>query len=410
MKKSLTDLSKLTPQEKLALINNLRTQVLPEDDSETMTIIKHEKRSLLSLLSIGELPPITSATLAYLPISDQSKSLPIKEIFDHLPTLFNIYQFSYGSIGLIVLPIDENDLFQSKQLVNSMLKKALTLCSFIGASHISLAGLLPSITQYGEEIKNHTPKTSSLSITTGHATTTATVVITLENILQNKNRIIQNETLGFLGLGSIGQSSLELILSSLPHPKEIILCDIALLENKINQIKTTIIANGFKGKVTCLFSDQHAPTQFYKSSIIIGATNQANILDVSKLNPQTIVIDDSIPHCFDANKAFERMTNQKDIICIEAGIIEASHTIQEVRYSPKELIPYQKYLPKIITHRKESEITSCILSSLLTATYTELPPSTGIPNINLAKKHLKILKELNFNAPKLRLNGTDIPI
>ena len=104
------------------------------------------------------------------------------------------------------------------------------------------------------------------------------------------------------------------------------------------------------------------------------------------------------------------MADQKDIICIEAGIIEASHTIQEIRFAPKELAPYQQYLPKIITQRKESEITSCILSSLLTATYTELPPATGIPNIYSAKEHLKILKKLNFNAPKLRLNGTDIPI
>ena len=60
--------------------------------------------------------------------------------------------------------------------------------------------------------------------------------------------------------------------------------------------------------------------------------------------------------------------------------------------------------------RKNKEITSCILSSLLTATNKELPPSTGITNNNLAKKHLDILKKMNFHATIPRINGKDIPI
>tara|TARA_B100000427_G_scaffold329834_1_gene348346 strand:- start:11910 stop:13142 length:1233 start_codon:yes stop_codon:yes gene_type:complete len=403
-------LETLTPQEKLNLIKTLQKKIETQPNSDINPIIHYEKQQLLPLIATGELTKVTSATIAYLPIKDSTISQPIKTIFQNLPTLFNIYRLSFGSIGLIVLPIDENDLYESKTLIQTKLKQAIQLCSFIGANCISLAGLLPSITQYGKEIQSLIPKNIKLSVTTGHATTTATVLITLENILQQNQRKITNEILGFLGLGSIGQSTLKLILTTLPHPKEIILCDIPAMKNLINKLISDIKQLGYQGKITYFESKENAPEKFYKASVIIGATNQANILKINKLNPNTIVIDDSIPHCFDADQAYQRMQTKKDIICIEAGIINAPNNIQEHRYYPDEIKPYIAYLPRIIINRKNKEITSCILSSLLTATHNELPPSTGITNNNLAKKHLNILNKMNFHATNPRINGKDIPI
>ncbi|MGC3968651.1 MAG: hypothetical protein QM775_15125 [Pirellulales bacterium] len=63
-------------------------------------------------------------------------------------------------------------------------------------------------------------------MTTGHATTTATVVMTIRRALSLAGRDITREQVSFLGLGSIGTSTLRLMLSALPHPQQLSFCDI----------------------------------------------------------------------------------------------------------------------------------------------------------------------------------------
>ena len=405
-----TNITSLTPQEKLALIQKLKQEKKKSEiTSLNKQTIQYEHRSLLNLIATGQLQKVNAATLAYLPLQNESISEKIKAIFKQLPILFNIFEFSFGSTAIIVLPIDENDLFNHKSLLKAQLEKGLHLANFIGAKSISLAGLIPSVTQYGSDIISLIPKKSTMEITTGHATTTATVIITLKELLKNQNKTIQNEVIGFVGIGSIGQSSLKLMLKTLPHPKELILCDIPAVKVLFDTLKTEIRQLGFKNKIKFIESSNQAPKEFYQASIIIGATNQANILDINQLKPGTILIDDSIPHCFDANKAYKRMESQKDIICIEAGMINSPEPIKENRYLPNEIKPFLSYLPKIILNRLDCEMTSCVLAGLLTSTHTNIKASTGIPNHEIAKTHYNTLINMNFHAPKLRINGQNIP-
>ena len=404
------DIASLSPQEKLALIQKLKQEKkITEKTHVNQPLILHEHRSLLDLIATGQLQKLNAATLAYLPIQNKSISEKIKTIFKQLPILFNIFEFSFGSTAIIILPIDENDLFNHKLLLKAQLEKGLHLANFIGAKSISLAGLIPSVTQYGTDIISLIPQKSTMEITTGHATTTATVIITLKELLKNQNKTIQNEIIGFVGIGSIGQSSLKLMLNTLPHPKELILCDIPAVKILFDTLKTEIRQLGFKNKIKFIESAHQVPKEFYQSTIIIGATNQANVLDINQLKPGTILIDDSIPHCFDANKAYERMQSQKDIICIEAGMINSPEPIKETRYLPDEIKPFLSYLPKIILNRLSCEMTSCILAGLLTSTHANIKASTGIQNHESAKIHYNTLMKMNFHAPKLRINGQNIP-
>ena len=57
-------------------------------------------------------------------------------------------------------------------------------------------------------------------------TTCAAVVLNIRRILREAGRNLGQERVGFLGLGSIGLSSLYLMLHCLPHPREILLCDV----------------------------------------------------------------------------------------------------------------------------------------------------------------------------------------
>ena len=148
---------------------------------------------------------------------------------------------------------------------------------------------------------------------------------------------------------------------------------------------------------------------FYEASLIIGATNKANILDIKQLKPGTIVIDDSIPHCFCSKTAYKRMNQKKDIICVEAGILTAPTDIAEERYVPKQLDKLKQFLPGIYTKREKNEITSCIFSSLITQKFKDIPHTIGMVDYLSAKKHYKICKEHKYTGTLLRLNGQNIP-
>ena len=72
----------------------------------------------------------------------------------------------------------------------------------------------------------------------------------------------------------------------------------------------------------------------YESSLIIGATNVSNILDIARLKPGTLLIDDSGPHCFDKKAAVERLQKSADILFTEGGVLESSVPLEKMFYLP----------------------------------------------------------------------------
>jgi hypothetical protein len=76
------------------------------------------------------------------------------------------------------------------------------------------------------------------------------------------------------------------------------------------------------------------PKEFYESRLIIGATNVPDDLEVERLEPGTLIVDDSGPHCFQVPKAIERSMSQQDILFTEGGILQSSTVIPCLRYLP----------------------------------------------------------------------------
>src|SRR5205823_12127012 len=87
----------------------------------------------------------------------------------------------------------------------------------LGAGAVSLTGLLPSATDYGRNLVRAVAGQDVPAITTGHATTTATVVLSIRRLLAEAGRDLARERVAFVGLGSVGTSVLRLMLRCLPH-------------------------------------------------------------------------------------------------------------------------------------------------------------------------------------------------
>ena len=105
------------------------------------------------------------------------------------------------------------------------------------------------------------------------------------------------------------------MLRYLPHPAEIILCDVYSKFDFLSQTRQKIIDEfDFRGKVHIALSQPTVPPEIYKATLIIGATNVPDILDITQLQPGTMIVDDSAPHCFRLEDAIQRFEEHADIL------------------------------------------------------------------------------------------------
>ncbi|HEY9296096.1 MAG TPA: non-ribosomal peptide synthetase, partial [Phormidium sp.] len=314
--------------------------------TEESPFFKLEQRSLLSLFAVGKIASVDSAALGYIPLSllketNLTRDEILQDWFDNLPMWDADMETKWGRIAGLTLPIFEDELYSDQQTLVQMVVESLEMAGRIGAKTVSLTGLIPSATDYGREIakaiegRNDLPK-----ITTGHATTCSTVVLTIKKILQISNRSLQREKVAFIGLGSIGINTLRLMLKCLPHPQSIIVCDIYSKLESLQNLQRELSGDlGFRGSVQIATSSSSSelPREIYDATLIIGATNVPDILDIKRVKPGTLIVDDSGPHCFSPEQAIERFEKHKDILFTEGGALHAPDPIETVIYVPQSI-------------------------------------------------------------------------
>ncbi len=187
--------------------------------------IQLETPSLLSLFSVGKIPPVDGVALGYLRDSDLevfgwSRDYIINNLYENLPVLTTVQQTNWGRIGVIIWPRFSSDLYSNQDDAVMVIIEALEMAARIGAKFVSLTGLIPSATDYGSAITKAIANRQDLpKITTGHSTTSAAVVLTIKKICEQSQRNISGDKVGFIGLGSVGMNVLSLMLKCLPHPQ-----------------------------------------------------------------------------------------------------------------------------------------------------------------------------------------------
>jgi len=379
------------------------------DHNETIHAKTIERRPLDVLLAMGEIAPVNSGAIVYLNeyLSNET-GMQEKEIinkwFNNSPVVSSIINTALGSIAVTTIPIFSKDLYINPEALVTKVLEATKLMGHFGAKVVSLTGTIPSATDYGNKIVSNSAYNNQLPvITTGHETTTATVLMTIEKILESANRKIENETIGFLGLGSVGTATLQLMMKSLPFPRELILCDLYTKTNELEKMKQDLINTyHFNNKISIVASSKNIPDEFFHSTFIVGATNVPDILDIFKLKPGTIIVDDSGPHCFDINQAIARLEQDKDILFTEGGVLNLippySCTLYIPNYVEKAFTEEQRIN---LLHYNPSTITGCVLSGLLISQFDELKATVGLTDIDMSYQNYKKLKALGLTAADL---------
>jgi hypothetical protein len=328
----------------------------------------------------------------------------IHDWYEELPSLIAVSETFLGRIGTIVLPLFASELYRSQDVVVRGLIDAMEVAARVGARMVSLTGLLPSATNYGKALEAAVAGRRDLpQFTTGHATTAGAMVLATEKILREAARDLAQERIGFLGLGSIGTTVLRLMLKCLPHPREIILCDVYGRREALCDIREeTKSALGFRGLVRLVESKQSVPVEFYEATFIVGATNVPEIIDLGLLRPGTLLVDDSAPHCFSVEPTLERFQKHADVLFTAGGMLQLPQPMRRLRHLPRfvQKRASAQYL-KAVYEPNLSQIGGCVLSSLLSARFPELAPTIGLADQRDCLQYYERLHELGFKAPTL---------
>lgn len=371
--------------------------------------VRFEQRSLLTLACTDHFGDIEAAAIGYLPDillreTGLDRDTVIRRWFDGgLPRIRQILRTPLGQIAHITLPILASELHDGGPALRKGIADAVAMARRLGAHSVALTGLIPSATDQGRSLSQELVAPGAVpALTTGHAITAAAVVLSIADICLRTGRPLNGERLGVLGLGSIGVTALRLLLRHFPHPASITLCDLFGKRDRLAKLRDELRRDsGFTGSIETIVSCGRTPADFYRSTLILGATSIPDVLEVAALAPGTLVIDDSAPHCFDAVAAVRRMAKHSDILVGEGGFLRAPHAIEDVRDRPADAVGadvfnrLQRYAPG------RDEVMGCLLSGLIHARYPDLPSTIGPVEDDVADRTFRRLREAGFAAASL---------
>jgi hypothetical protein len=268
--------------------------------------------------------------------------------------------------------------------------------------------MIPAHTAYGFDVVRALG-TAGPRLTTGHAATAASVVRTTMRALDESGAQLSERSVAVIGLGSIGWSALQLLLDlGAGLPKRVLLCDVAARAKHLGELAAVLRARGCPVKVGCEPDDPAAgglaagglPAAAYEADLILGATSaDVPVLDIDRLRPGTIVVDDSFPHCFDPRSAGRRMAERGDVLVVGGGLLSAGTTQRTIVEDPL-LRPYQGHLTGL---RLPGTVASCQLEALLQVNRPDLPPVLGVVDPALALSYWQALADLGVEAAPLHL-------
>jgi acyl carrier protein len=372
-----------------------------------VTFRRFVTRPLTALLDAEELPPVDAASISCIPDHAlRARGLTAEQYIEDwcqgVPIISGVKDTPVGRIAHVVIPYLESEVYRDPDDLVRTVIPGLKVAHRAGAKVVSLINLLSSATSHGVTLRDAIGTRTDLPrVTTGHAMTTAAVVLNLREVLAAAGRQPSGEELAVLGLGSIGHSVLRLLLSRMEHPQRILLCDLYSRRDHLEEIRDEVRGRlGFDGRVDVLTSTGGSvPDQLYEASAIVAATNVPSVLDVDRLASGCVVVDDSVPHCFDPARAASRLAASSDVLCAEGGELRSGTPMSELRYLPRWATAGRTWETIDGWYERDPQrFGGCVLAAALAARFDDVPVTVGIPDLAASEQALDLLPRLGFQA------------
>jgi predicted amino acid dehydrogenase/acyl carrier protein len=359
-----------------------------------------------------------SAALTYIPedflLRGKLSDADLRIAFGEEPFLSCVIEASIGRVGAFMLPVTARELFSEPSHTRELVHRSIELASAQGAKVMTLTGLLPSATGYGEGLGLNGGRAKNIAVTTGHALTTAIIVTNMVDLLDRCGRSIESEDLSIVGLGSVGRSVLELIMRRLARPRKLVLCDIYSKMDDLEALRLRVRDEyQYAGVVEIVSGDNGLPNQVLGTRLIISAVDRTGLIDPDQLAAGTILLDDSYPPTFETEAAWERMKVRRDVVIASGGFARLPDAVKETLYVPDTAQVFvNAYGEEKFLHRFEREArdyTACVFAGPLVLRDPAVRPELGIPTPESLEDCYGALARHGIGSAKPQCGGLLIP-
>ena len=178
------------------------------------------------------------------------------------------------------------------------------------------------------------------------------------------------------------------------------LCDLYSKVEKLEKLGRDLEGTAsFAGAVEVVPSAQSLPARLYDASVLVGATNVPNLLEVGSIRPGTVIVDDSAPHCFKPQEVIQRFQDGQDILFSAGGTLQPPEPVRRIRYLPRHIEQMMSPgAPAAISNRDPFRLAGCAFSSLLQSRFPELAPTVGLVDDDTSLEHYNLLRKLGYRA------------
>ena len=243
---------------------------------------------------------------------------------------------SLGSSALIVLPFSVLEM-KNKSLLEreKEVSKGVLFANQLGAGKIAFAGLLPSLLNHFDNLTYKELIKYKRQIVTGQTMT----CIGIGAVFKELSKKTSCRTLSIVGLGTIGKTSLHLLLEKGLRPKKIMLCDLPKRKNKLERLAVEV-EKKYSIKIDIALYGEETFFKIYEGDMFLGAVSSRNVLDPHLLKKGSILVDDSFPPIVPVRNSIERMKNKKDVLILSGGrmCLPFCHFTSELWQIPQFLI------------------------------------------------------------------------
>jgi len=173
---------------------------------------------------------------------------------------------------------------------------------------------------------------------------------------------------------------------------------------RVEELAAELAASGLTTRVALTDRDGHLPSTSvcYDAQFLISAVSTPDVIDIDRLAPRTVLVDDSQPNCWSRELAWRRVTRSADIAPCEAGLVDAAS------------INYWAYFPFRFAAQHATAGTSvtwcCLAEGLAMAHDPSLPPTLGEPEVDALSHYLGAFERIGFRVAPLQCGPHFLPI
>jgi hypothetical protein len=192
------------------------------------------------------------------------------------------------------------------------------------------------------------------------------------------------------------------------------LCDLFGKEAALQQFAQVLrTEHHFRGRISVVHSGTGVPDEVYAADTIVAALTASEVIDVERLSPGTILVDDSYPPAFTLAAAIRRIEERADIVFSNGGMLRLPQPINETFVVPDGaeavLEAFGVAAFRDAVARDTHELTACVLSSALSASRSGFPSTLGLAKLDDLVSHYRGLQDAGVSAARLQCESYFVP-